>query len=61
MALYVIEDDKVSYIQHEGTYAGEITTDATLDIVTITKIAEINKIQITLPEAKALPVENKEN
>ena len=60
MALYVIEDDKVSYIQHEGTYAGEITKDATLDIVTITKIAEINNIQITLPQPALVPAGNDE-
>ena len=60
MALYVIEDDNVTYIQHEGTYAGEITKDATLDIVTITKIAEIKGIQITLPEPALVPAGNDE-
>ena len=62
MGIYVIDDGKVSYVQHEGTYEKEITKgDVTLDVVTITKIADLSDIDLTLPEAKALPVENKEN
>ena len=62
MGIYVIDDGKVSYVQHEGTYEKEITKgDVTLDVVTITNIAELSDIDLALPEAKALPVENKEN
>ena len=62
MGIYVIDDGKVSYVQHEGTYEKEITKgDVTLDVVTITKIADLSDIDLALPEAKALPVENKEN
>ncbi len=57
MSLYVIDADGISYIQHEGTYAGTVTKgDATLDIVTIAKIAEINNI--TLPFV--VPTQSKE-
>ena len=62
MGIYVIDDGKVSYVQHEGTYKGEITKGGvTLDVVTITKIADLLGIDLALPETKALPVENKEN
>ncbi len=46
MALYIIDENGVSYIQHEGEYAGTVTKDATLDIVTIVKIAEIVNVQL---------------
>ena len=62
MGIYVIDGGKVSYVQHEGTYEKEITKgDVTLDVVTITKIADLSGIDLALPETKALPVENKEN
>lgn len=64
MALYVIEGDNVTYIQHEAAegveYAGSVKKDATLDIVTITNIAEINKIKITLPQPAVVPAGNDE-
>ena len=45
---YVADADGISYIQHEGTYAGTVTKgDATLDVVNITKIAEI--VNVVLP------------
>ena len=48
MALYVADADGISYIQHKGTYAGTVTKgDATLDVVNITKIAEI--VNVVLP------------
>ncbi len=60
MALYVVDAKGISYIQHEGAYAGEVTKDATLDIVTIAKIAELGNI--TLPfVVPTQPSETKEN
>ena len=48
MALYVVDANGVSYIQNDGTYAGEVTRGGvTLDVVTISKIAEITGV--TLP------------
>ena len=65
MALYVIDEEgNLSYIQHEAAegveYAGSVKKDVTLDIVTITNIAEINKIQIALPQPALVPTGNDE-
>jgi hypothetical protein len=60
MGIYVIDDGKVSYVQHEGNYEKEITKGGiTLDVVTITKIAELTGIDLALPTPKAIP--NKED
>lgn len=48
MALYVVDKDGISFIQREGSYAGEVTKGkVTLDTVTILKIAEL--CDVTLP------------
>ena len=48
IALYVVDEDGISYVQHSGTYAGTVTKgEKTLDIVTISKIAEL--VGVTLP------------
>ena len=48
MAIYVADENGIVYIQHDGAYAGTVAKDdATLDIVTISKIAEITGV--TLP------------
>lgn len=63
MGLYVIEDGKVSYIQHKGQdeYAGTVTKgETTLDVVTITKIAELQGVQLPFI-VPTEPVEIKEN
>lgn len=42
MAIYTIEDGTVTYVQKEGTYAGEVTQGGvTLNVVTFRKIAEL--------------------
>ncbi len=60
IALYVTDENGVSFVQHEGTYAGEVTKgESTLDIVTISKIAELTNV--TLPFVVPTPSENEEN
>jgi hypothetical protein len=60
IALYVAEENGVSFVQHEGTYAGEVTKgESTLDIVTISKIAELTNV--TLPFVVPTPSGNEEN
>lgn len=60
IALYVIDENGVSFVQHEGTYAGEVTKgESTLDIVTISKIAELTNV--TLPFVVPTPSGNEEN
>jgi hypothetical protein len=64
MALYVVDGKGVSYIQHkgQGPYADEVkSAGVALDVVTISNIATLTGKNLQLPEAKALPVENKEN
>jgi hypothetical protein len=67
MSLYVIDDGKVSYVQHkgQGEYAGTVLNEAkttALDIVTIQNIANLTGIDLKLPEPTvAIPAENKEN
>jgi rRNA maturation protein Nop10 len=42
MAIYTIEDGIVTYVQKDGTYAGEVTQGGvTLNVVTFRKIAEL--------------------
>jgi hypothetical protein len=42
MAIYTIEDGTVTYVQKDGTYAGEVTQGGvTLNVVTFRKIAEL--------------------
>ena len=60
IALYVADENGVSFVQHEGTYAGEVTKgEVTLDTVTITKIAELT--DVTLPFVVPTPSGNEEN
>jgi hypothetical protein len=60
IALYVTDENGVSFVQHEGTYAGEVTKgESTLDIVTISKIAELTNV--TLPFVVPTPSGNEEN
>lgn len=60
IALYVADENGVSFVQHEGTYAGEVTKgESTLDIVTISKIAELT--DVTLPFVVPTPSGNEEN
>lgn len=60
IALYVIDENGVSFVQHEGTYAGEVTKgESTLDIVTISKIAELTNV--TLPFVVPTPSGTEEN
>ncbi len=47
LALYVVDGDGITYIQYDGEYAGEVTKgDVTLDVVTITKIADIVNVKL---------------
>jgi hypothetical protein len=64
MGLYVIDDGKVSYIQHKGQseYAGTVKKGETvLDVVTIVKIAELEKVELPFTVPASVPTGNEEN
>ena len=62
MALYVVDDDGIQYIQREGSYVGTVTKgETTLDIVTISKIAEINEVTLPFIVPSNQPTGNEEN
>jgi hypothetical protein len=64
MGLYVIDDGKVSYIQHKGEseYSGTVKKgETTLDVVTIVKIAELQKVTLPFMPPANVPTGNKEN
>ena len=64
MGLYVIDDGKVSYIQHKGEseYAGTVEKgETTLDVVTIVKIAELQKVTLPFTVPANVPTGNEEN
>ena len=64
MGLYVIDDGKVSYIQHKGqdAYAGTVKKgETTLDVVTIVKIAELQKVTLPFTVPANVPTGNEEN
>jgi hypothetical protein len=63
MGLYVIDDGKVSYIQHKGEseYSGTVEKgETTLDVVTIVKIAELSGVELPFV-VPTQPAEIKEN
>ena len=64
MGLYVIDDGKVSYIQHKGEseYSGTVKKgETTLDVVTIVKIAELQKVTLPFMPPANVPTGNEEN
>jgi hypothetical protein len=62
MALYVVDDNGIHYIQREGSYVGTVTKgETTLDIVTISKIAEINEVTLPFIVPSNQPTGNEEN
>lgn len=47
ISLYIVDADGITYVQHEGSYVSEVTKgDVTLDVVTISKIADIVNVKL---------------
>lgn len=62
MALYVIDDGNVSYIQHNGTYDGTVEKgDTALDVVTISKIATLTNTTLPFVTPTPAPTGDEEN
>ena len=61
MALYVVDENGVSYVQKDGDYAGTVKKgETTLDVVTIVKIAELSEVELPFV-VPTQPAEIKEN
>jgi hypothetical protein len=62
MSLYVVDKEGISYIQKAGNYETTVTKgETTLDVVTIVKIAELQKVTLPFIAPANVPTGNEEN